>query len=172
MGLSCRLEPPLLKQLRVIVFSDISHEQKPQVSIRTFPQSKKQQTFHCEPGVPHFEGQLASMNFTTALRISNCQGSLASLLRLHCRLPSEGTRNRVHCSSPSQNFISKSIRPRLSKNKKMSLLFLSSLLLLRYLGLCREAMIWCESEMAIFFISRICSKWRHLNIFVQFHRKF
>ena len=49
MGLSCQFEPPMLKQLRVQLFSDISHEQKPQVSIQMFPQSKNQQTFHCEP---------------------------------------------------------------------------------------------------------------------------
>ena len=53
------------------------------------------------------------MNFTTALRIFNCRGSLASLLTLHCSLVPEKTR-----SSQSQNFISKSIRPRLSKNKR------------------------------------------------------
>ena len=45
----------MLKQLRVQVYSDISHEQKPQVSIRMFPQSKNQQTFHCESGFPHFK---------------------------------------------------------------------------------------------------------------------
>ena len=27
MGLSCRLEPPMLKQVRIQVYSDISHEQ-------------------------------------------------------------------------------------------------------------------------------------------------
>ena len=54
MGLSCRLEPPMLKQLRIQIYSDITHEQKPQISIRMFPQSKNQQTFHCESGVPQF----------------------------------------------------------------------------------------------------------------------
>ena len=54
MGLSCRREPPMLKQLRIQVYSDVSHEQTPQVSIRMFPQSKNQQTFHCESGVPQF----------------------------------------------------------------------------------------------------------------------
>ena len=48
------LEPPMLKQLRIQVYSDISHDQKPQVSIRMFSQSKNQQTFHCESGVPQF----------------------------------------------------------------------------------------------------------------------
>ena len=96
MGLSCRLEPPILNQLRVQVFSDISHEQKPQVSLPMFPQSRNQQTFHCESCAPHFKDQLASMNFTAALRISNCRRSLASLLRLHCSLVPEGTRKRVH----------------------------------------------------------------------------
>ena len=43
-----------LKQLRIQVYGDISHEQKPQVSIRMFPQSKNQQTFHRESGVPQF----------------------------------------------------------------------------------------------------------------------
>ena len=38
---------------------------------------------HCEPGVPHFEGQLASTNFTAAMRISNCRGWLALLLSAH-----------------------------------------------------------------------------------------
>ena len=52
MGLSCKLEPPILKQLRVQVFSDISHKQKPQLSIRMFPQPKNYQTFHCESGFP------------------------------------------------------------------------------------------------------------------------
>ena len=52
------------KHLKVQVYSDISHEQKPQVSIKMFPQSKYQQTFHCEPGVPHLEGQSASKKFT------------------------------------------------------------------------------------------------------------
>ena len=51
-------------QSSVQVYSDNSHEQKPQVSIRMFPQSKNQQTFHCESGFP--QGQLASMNFTAA----------------------------------------------------------------------------------------------------------
>ena len=54
MGLSYRLETPMLKQLRFQVFSDISHEQKPQVSVQMFPQSRNQQTFRCETGVPHF----------------------------------------------------------------------------------------------------------------------
>ena len=49
-----RLEPPMLNQLRIQVYSDISHEQQPQVSIRMFPQSNNQQTFHCESGVPQF----------------------------------------------------------------------------------------------------------------------
>ena len=43
-----------VKKLRLQVYSDISHEQKPQVSIRMFSQSKNKQTFHCESGVPHF----------------------------------------------------------------------------------------------------------------------
>ena len=54
MGLSCRLETPMSKQLRFQVFSDINHEQKPQVSIQMFPQSKNQQTFRCESAIPHF----------------------------------------------------------------------------------------------------------------------
>ena len=54
MGLGCRLEPPMLKQLRVQVYSDNSNEKKPQVSIQMFPQSKNQRTFHCESGFPHF----------------------------------------------------------------------------------------------------------------------
>ena len=37
----------MLTQLRVQVFSDISNEQRPQVSLQLFPQSKNQQTFHC-----------------------------------------------------------------------------------------------------------------------------
>ena len=32
MGLSCVLEHPMLKHLKVKVYSDISHEQEPQVS--------------------------------------------------------------------------------------------------------------------------------------------
>ena len=36
------------------------------------------------------------MNFTAALRISNCRGSLASLPRLQCSLVPKGTRKCVH----------------------------------------------------------------------------
>ena len=32
----------------------VSHEEKPQVSVQMFPQSKNQETFHCESRVPHF----------------------------------------------------------------------------------------------------------------------
>ena len=96
MGLSCRLEPPMLKQPRVQVPSDISHEQNPQVSIKMFPQSKNQQTPHRETGVPHFQSQSAPTNPTAAPRIPNYRGSLASLLRLHCSLAPQGTHKRVH----------------------------------------------------------------------------
>ena len=52
------------------------------------------------------EGQLASINFTAAMRISNCRGWLASLLRLQLSLVLERTPKLVHFS------------PSLSKNKK------------------------------------------------------
>ena len=81
--------------------------------------------------------QLTSMNFTAALRISNCRGSLASLLRLYCSL----AHYYYTCSYPSQNFISKSLRPRLSKDKNFVVIvvIVMLLLLLRYLGLYRES---------------------------------
>ena len=82
------------------------------------------------------------MNFTAALRISNCRESLASLPRLHCSLVPKGTRKRVR-ASPSQKFVSKSIsiRPRLSKKGNVVVVVIVVVVvvaILRYLGLCRE----------------------------------
>ena len=51
---------------------------------------------HSEPGAHCFYGQVASMNFTAAMRISNCRGLLASLLRLLRSLVLEGTPKSVH----------------------------------------------------------------------------
>ena len=44
----------MLKQPRVQAYSDNRHEQKPQVSLRMFPQSKNQQNFHCESELDPF----------------------------------------------------------------------------------------------------------------------
>ena len=82
------------------------------------------------------------MNFTAALRISNCRRSLASLPKLHCSLVPKGTRKRV---PPSQKFISKSIRPRLSKKGNVAVVVIVVVVvvaILRYLGLCREASLF------------------------------
>ena len=56
MGLRFWLEPPTLENLKIQVFRNTSHEQS----------GTYQEEFHCEPGVPHFEGQFAPMNFTAA----------------------------------------------------------------------------------------------------------
>ena len=50
------------------------------------------------------------------------------------------------CASPSQKFTSKSIRPRLSKKGNVVVVVIVVVVvvaILRYLGLCREAMVWC-----------------------------
>ena len=54
-------------------------------------ESMNEQTFHCQQGVPHFEGQLTSLGCTAAMRISKFRELLAMLLSLRLGLAPEGT---------------------------------------------------------------------------------
>ena len=47
MGLSYRLEPPILKQLKIQVFSDTSHEEASSTNITNMPKISPNLLFHC-----------------------------------------------------------------------------------------------------------------------------
>ena len=103
------------------------------------------------------------MNFTAAMRISNCRRLLASLLRLLRSLYSEAHLNVFISVS---NFYMKVISPSLSKNRQTLLL----LLLLRKLGLYRESkcyplitiLIWNKRLHAVAKLCKISSKYFHV----------